>query len=267
MIGARQPQEALSRLARERRDDPRVAIDLDAELKSNGFDFPLEVAVRDLSAGGACIVSESPVALSEISGLRIDTGRHSLSFSAEALWQEKRQDALYTGLRFTNPQRADQRMLMDLIFETTRDIVDFLIFESSLSGMGRGDALHMAGASRLRKIEAGAWLYWQDRPTADSESIFLILDGSIRVRSRVEGRERDLADLKRGDIFGGLSSLAGVAPPESATAEMPTTLIELDVRAISFLLEQRPWLIHRLSQAIFGGYIGRTGNLLSRVAG
>lgn len=266
MFGERRPQEALSRLSRERRDDPRVAIDLDAELMSNGFDFPLPVAVRDLSAGGACIVSASPIALGDISGLRITTDGRRMSFSAEALWQEKRQEALYTGLRFMNPQREDQRALIDQIFDTTRNIVDFLLFESTLSGMGRGDALHMAGASRLRKIDAGTWLYRQDRPTADSESIFLVTDGSIRIRTRLQGRERDLADLKRGDIFGGISALAGVSPPESATTEMPTTLLELDVRAISFLLEQRPWLVHRLSQAIVGGYIGRTRLLLEKVA-
>ncbi len=266
MIDSRKPEEALRQLSGDRRDDPRVAIDLSAELTSCGFEFPVKVSIRDLSAGGACIITDFPISLGGVRKLRFACGERTVSLSAEALWQDKRRDSFLTGIRFAKVSAGDQRLLIDLVFQATRTVVDFLLFESTLVGLGRGDALHMAGASRLRKVSPGAWLYCQDRPTADSESIYLVVDGSMRLRTRVRNRERNLADLKRGSIFGGISSLAGVVPPESAIAELPTTLFELDVSAISFLFEQRPWLIHRLTQAVVGDYTRRTNALLEALA-
>ena len=50
--------------------------------------------------------------------------------------------------------------------------------------------------------------------------------------------------------------------PESAIASRETTLLELDTRAMSHLLEDRPWLTHRLTRAILGGYAARMDALL-----
>ena len=266
MTRSGRPQQGYSRLASERRDDPRVAVDLKAELTSAGFSHPLRVEVRDLSAGGACVVTDCPIALSEALSLRMYWKGRALSLSAEALWQEKRQDAFYMGIRFVEPRKEEQRLLMEPVFDATRSIVDFIVFESSLTGIGRGDALHLAGASRLRVLDSGIWLYSQDRPSPDSESIFIVMEGSIRIRTRVRERERDLADLGRGAVFGGVPALAGIDPPESAIVLQPARLLEVDVRATSHLLEQRPWLVHRLSHAIVGDYARRMRRLLEVVA-
>ena len=259
---ARKWIDPLTRLSAERRDDPRVAVALSATVSSSDFLHPLEVQVRDLSAGGACIATSAPLGTQGIHQLRIETTGKPLELPAEGLWLEKHQGAHYVGMRFAPLPRSDERALMQIVSEASQSVVEFLVFESALQGIGRGEALALANTSRMRTIDTGTWLYRQDTPSADGDCVFLVLDGEIRLNKRLRHRTHQLVDLGRGCVFGGFPALAGMKPPESAVANEATTLLELDPAAISYLLQHSPWLTHRLTQSIVSGYADRMDRFL-----
>ena len=86
----------------------------------------------------------------------------------------------------------------------------------------------------------------------------------LQVRAR-DVREVPIDRVNPGQVFGGLSMLAGVPATESAVTETDTELLEFDARGYQYLKRNKPWLAQELSQIVTTTYVRRLHRLLEKV--
>ncbi|MEM9177774.1 MAG: cyclic nucleotide-binding domain-containing protein, partial [Myxococcota bacterium] len=116
---------------------------------------------------------------------------------------------------------------------------------------------------RSRSLHPGDQIYRQGQRGNDSDSIFLIIEGSVTLQVRVrDAIERPLTQLQVGDLFGGLPLLADLPHTESAVANTAVKLLELDAGAFRHLRSMKPWLGHRLGVALLRVHAQRMGKIL-----
>ena len=67
-------------------------------------------------------------------------------------------------------------------------------------------------------------------------------------------------------VLGGLDSVVGMLPLESAQANEETTLLEISKSAFAYLRVAKPLLAHWLGQVVLGGQLRRIDGIVSRLA-
>ncbi len=99
------------------------------------------------------------------------------------------------------------------------------------------DAWFAAGERLIRQGEAG-------------DSLFLIISGSVSVRLAVDGEERQLNTLERGDIVGEMSLMTNEVRTATCIAVTDVTALVLDRAGFSDLLAKRPEMAESISEVL-----------------
>ncbi len=250
------------------RGDPRIGADLPVRLYSSSFSGPLAARTRDLSVGGACLATDSPVAPKSIQRVEIQLDGDWLALDAQGRWQsvEAGDDVVMTGVEFMEPSDEAVDRLWDAVLEGGKRLARFLYVGSDLRPLGVDGAMGLSQITRVRNLPAGHTLYRQDKDPENSESIFVVEKGTVILQVRARGvREVPIDKVGSGQVFGGLSMLAGVPPSESAITETDAVLLEFDARGYQYLARNKPWLAQELGQIVTTTYVRRLHRVLERV--
>lgn len=250
------------------RGDPRIGTDLPARLYSSDFRGPLAARTRDLSVGGACLATDSPIAPKSIHRIEIQLQDGWLGVDAQGRWQSvlPGDDVVMTGIEFVDPADETVDRLWDAVLEGGKRLARFLYVGSDLRPLGVDGAMGLSQITRVRKLPAGHTLYRQDRDPENSESIFVVESGSVVLQVRARGvREVPIDTVGPGQVFGGLSMLAGVPPSESAITDTEAVLLEFDSRGYQYLARNKPWLAQELGQIVTTTYVRRLHRVLEKV--
>lgn len=250
------------------RGDPRIGTDLPARLYSSDFRGPLAALTRDLSVGGACVATESPIATKSIDRIEIQIDGSWLGIEAQGRWQNTLpgDDVVMTGIEFVNPPDEAVDRLWDAVLEGGKQLARFLYVGSDLRPLGVDGAMGLSQITRVRKLPAGHTIYRQDHDPESSGSIFVVESGSVILQVRARGvREIPIDRVSVGQVFGGLAMLAGVPPTESAITENETSLLEFDARGYKYLARNKPWLAQELGHIVTTAYVRRLHRVLEKV--
>ena len=252
----------------ETRVDPRTGADFPVRVFTSEIAGSLEARSRDLSVGGLCIATATPFAFKSVQRVRLDLPDGPLELEAEGRWQSAlpHDDAVMTGLAFVSTPDDVVDRLWDTVLDLGKRFARFIHMRSEIREIGIEGAMGLAQVSRFRHLSPGQAVYRQGPADPGDRSIFLVDQGSISLQMRVRGARNDFIErLDAGALFGGMPLVAGVEHAESAVAEVPSRLLELDERAFLYLSRSRPWLAQRLSQAVTCAYARRLHDLLARV--
>lgn len=253
----------------EARVDPRTGADFPIQVFSGEIRGALEARSRDLSVGGCCLATATPFAFKSIRRVRLHLPDQPLELEAEGRWQSAlpHDDMVMTGVAFVRPPDEAVDRLWDAVLEVGKHFARFIHFRSEIRAIGLEGAMALAQVSRFRHVAAGQAIYRQGPARPGERSIYLVDRGAVTLQVRVRGaREATVERLGTGALFGGLALVAGVDHGESALAETPTRILEIDERAFLYLARSRPWLAQRLSQAVTSAYARRVHELLQRTS-
>jgi hypothetical protein len=241
----------------ERRSDPRVAVDLAAEVSGRDWSGALAARTRDVSVGGACIATPSPIAIGAISAVCLRFPEEALSLRAVGTWQRVHPTLgiVLTGVRFESPPPAALDLLWDAVSRATNQVARFLLAQPALSEIGIDGAIGLAQSMRLCPVRGGDVIYPPPGRTSSPSSIYVVQEGSVALQLRAGGaRYRDFAIAHCGELFGRL-------PPgdhsEFAIARSQARLLEIDERAFGYLASTSPRLAQCLFAALTTAYLGR----------
>jgi hypothetical protein len=254
----------------ELREAPRVAADFPVEIHSPGFDAPLRASARDISTGGLCFATASRVALDSLRSVTLTLPEGRTRFNIEGKWQTTQglDDAVLTGAVFVGLLPAEVASLWDVVDKTGREIGGFLYEALREEGASLDDAMAIAQTTRMRVVPRGRFVYQRHEAQAPGDdSIFIVRQGSVELTLPIRaGREIRLGKVGPGAILGGLGSVTGMLPLESAQTHEETSLLEVSKSAFSYLRVAKPLLAHWLGQVITSGYLRRMDGVLSRLA-
>ncbi len=252
----------------ESRSDPRVGTEMPVDVFSDQFSGPLRATSRDVSVGGVCISTRSPIAYLSIRQVALHLPSGVLKLRAVGRWQQWRRASgeVLTGIAFQDLTAVTQDLLWDHVLDVGKELARFLFRHSDIRDIGIDGAMGLAQASRLQVFAPGEVVYRQGEAQEIPSSIYVLREGSVVLRARVRSAiERDFAVVKPGEFFGGLPMLANVEHHETAIARTATRLIELDERAYSYLLRSRPWVAQKLAFAVTRAYALRLRDTLETI--
>jgi len=254
----------------ESREAPRVGADFPVELHSPGFDAPLPARARDISTGGICFATASQVALDSLRSVTLTLPSGRTRLDVEAKWQTTQglDDSVLTGAVFVGLLPAEAASLWDVVDKTSRDIGSFLYEAFREHGATLDDAMSVAQTTRMRVVPRGRFIYQRHEPQEPGDdSIFIVREGSVELTLPIRaGREVRLGQGGPGTFLGGLGSVAGMLPMESAQTREETRLLEVSRSAFSYLRVSKPLLANWLGQVIMGGHLRRMDAVVSRLA-
>ncbi|MFP8874525.1 MAG: cyclic nucleotide-binding domain-containing protein, partial [Myxococcota bacterium] len=231
----------------------RVGACFPVRLFSSDFVGALSGNTRDLSVDGTCISTTSPFALQSVQRIELMLPGGTLTIHAEGCWQrdEPADDVMLTGLAFRDLSNAARETLWKLVIEAGTELARFLHACPHLEELGLEEAMGLAQVTRFREIPAGRTLYRQDTRHPGQDSIFVVTQGLVVLQTRMHNaREIDFCHLEAGELFGGFPLIADLDHTESAIAETPLGLLEIDGAAYRYIRATRPWLAQRLAAAV-----------------
>ncbi len=250
------------------RGDPRIGADHPVRIYASDFSGSLAGRTRDLSVGGCCLATDSPFSVKSIQKIEIQIDGRWLALDAEGRWQTALpgDDVVMTGIEFERPTDEQVDVLWDAVLEGGKQLARFLYVGSDLRPLGVDGAMGLSQITRVRRLAAGSTLYRQDRDPDQSDSIFVVQKGVVVLQVRARGvREIPIDRVVAGQVFGGLSMLAGVPPTESAITETDVEVLEFDARGFQYLARNKPWLAQELSQIVTTTYVRRLHRVLEQV--
>lgn len=253
---------------RHARSDPRIGADYRVDVLCGDLPGPLAGRTRDLGIGGACVATTSIVSYRSIRRVHLHLPGGVLQLEAEGRWQceENSERVLLTGVSFVDPPAEAVAQLWDLVLDGGKTLARFLYGHSDLAHFSVDEAVGLAHASRWRRVDAGQFVYRGDVARSGASSIFIVYEGEVALALRARGvRDHVIARLGPGRLFGGLSLVAEGLPSESAQAATDLRLLEIHEASFRYLCAAKPWLAHRLAQAVTQVYAQRAGALLARV--
>lgn len=249
----------------EIRSNPRVGIDLPAEIFAGDFAGALLGRTRDLSIGGACLATQSPFSFKSVRRIVLRLPSQLLTLDAVGCWQREDpiENMILTGITFEHPAPENLEVVWNLVLDAGKKLARFLYERTALRELGLEEAMGLAQVTRIRTMQAGDLIYRQGTRNGLNDSIFLIAEGSVTLQVRIrDAIERPLAQLAAGDLFGGLPLLADLPHAESAVANTTLRLLEVDGAAFRHLRSMKPWLGHRLGVALLRVHAQRMSQTL-----
>ena len=249
----------------EIRSNPRVGADLPVEFYSGEFSGALLGRTRDISIGGACIATQSPFSFKSLRRIVLRLPTQNLTLDAAGCWQREDpiEKLVLTGILFENPTPENLDVIWNLVLDAGKKLARFLYERTALRELGLEEAMGLAQVTRIRTLQAGDSIYRQGTRNAESDSIYLIAEGSVTLQVRIrDAIEQPLAQLSTGDLFGGLPLLADLPHAESAVANTTLRLFEVDGGAFRHLRSMKPWLGHRLGVALLRVHAQRMSQIL-----
>jgi hypothetical protein len=96
------------------------------------------------------------------------------------------------------------------------------------------------------------------------DAMFLVLEGEVRARNMIEGRETTLATIGAGGFFGEVALLDHGPRSADVVANQPSVLLKISAGSVERLIRESPAVaapfLHALSRAV----VGRIRNLLKK---
>jgi hypothetical protein len=90
----------------------------------------------------------------------------------------------------------------------------------------------------------------------NSDAMYLVLEGELRARNMVEGRETTLATMTVGDFFGEVSLLDHGPRSADVVANQPSVLLKISAASVERLVRENPAaaapFLHALSRSVVG---------------
>ena len=254
----------------ELRESPRVAAAFPVELHGGGFKAGLPAQVRDISTSGICFATASRIALDSLRSVTLNLPQGPTRLDVEGKWQttEGIDDSVLTGAVFVGLLPAQVASLWDLVDRASREIGTFLYEGLREEGASLEDAMSIAQTTRMRRVPRGRVIYQRhEAPGLGDDSIFIVRSGSVELSVPVRpGREIRVGKIGPGSFFGGLGSVSGMLPLESAQASEETSLLEVSKSAYAYLRVSKPLMAHRLGQMVLAGVLKRVDGVVSRLA-
>ncbi len=249
----------------EIRSNPRVGTDLPVEIYTSDFGGALLGRSRDLSIGGACIATQSPFSIKSVQRIVLSLPTETLSVDAIGCWQREdpQENLVLTGISFDNPNTDQLELVWDQVLDAGKKLARFLYERTALHELGLEEAMGLAQVTRVRTFNTGDLIYRQGSQDGNNDSIFLLTEGNVTLQLRIrDAIEQPLTQLSVGDLFGGLPLLADMPHAESAIADNPVRLLEVDRAAFRHLRSMKPWLGHRLGVALLRVHAKRMAEIL-----
>ncbi|MBY0399574.1 cyclic nucleotide-binding domain-containing protein [Myxococcota bacterium] len=249
----------------EVRSNPRVGVDIPVEIFSGEFGGALLGRTRDLSIGGACIATPSPFSFKSLRRIVLRLPTQTLALDAEGCWQrdEPLENLVLTGIAFDRPAPEQLDLVWNLVLDAGKKLARFLYERTALRELGLEEAMGLAQVTRLRTMSPGDTIYRQGTRAGSNDSIFLVAEGTVTLQVRIrDAIEQTLCQLGPGELFGGLPLLADLAHTDSAIANTPLRLLEIDAAAYRHLRSMKPWLGHRLGVALLRVHAQRMSQIL-----
>ena len=249
----------------EIRSNPRVGLDLPAEIFAGDFSGALLGRTRDLSIGGACLATQSPFSFKSVRRIVLRLPSQTLTLDAAGCWQREDpvENMILTGILFENPTPENLEVVWNLVLDAGKKLARFLYERTALRELGLEEAMGLAQVTRLRTMQPGDTIYRQGTRNGINDSIFLIAEGSVTLQVRIrDAIEQPLVQLGPGDLFGGLPLLADLPHGESAVANTALRVLEVDGAAFRHLRSMKPWLGHRLGVALLRVHAQRMSQVL-----
>jgi hypothetical protein len=252
----------------DQRHDARVAVTVDAQIFATSFEGSLRATTRDLSLGGACLATKSPIALNTLTHVSLRCGEQDvLEIPIRGCWQSVPlgDDSVLTGVCFGEVSQRARFHLWHLVFDAHRELAYFLHQRSALRDLSSEDASDVAHASRLRCAPTGTSIYRQDEHSRVDDSIYVIQDGMVNLHVDLSNRSLCVVSLGPGEVFGGLPIVSGAPNLDSAIACEDSRLIEVSSPAFSYLCATRPLAARRLSRVVTAAATERWRLLIRRL--
>ncbi len=235
-----------------RRQGPRVAMDLSVQLGVSGLPGLLSASSREIGTGGACVATQTPFALNSLDRIVIELPGGPTTLPAEGRWQREVPDehAILTGVQFSHPHPETVRSLWKFLQERAQALAQFLEDRSELAELAIDELLQLTLSSRCRKVPAGQLVYAQGSEGAGTDSIFVVLQGSVVFEMESSDRRRvELCRGEAGAVFGGLPLVSGLPHVESAVAVYDLLLLEINAYSVHYLEVMNPSLARLLTRA------------------
>jgi hypothetical protein len=249
----------------ESRRDARVAVCIGAQIFSADFRGGVSARTRDLSLGGACLATRSPLAVQSLRRVVLELPEGgAVELPVEGRWQSTPHgdDSVLTGICFVDHERVWYDRIWKVIETAAQDLARFVAHESDLRGIGSDDAVTIAHASRYRFAKRGQMIHRQDEPSASDDSIYLLRSGEVAIAVCSPRRELATRTERPGALFGGLSIVAGVPSLDCAAALADSSLIEVSAAAFAYLSVAKPLSAQRLARAVVGAHARRWRDLI-----
>jgi hypothetical protein len=244
-----------------RRLAPRVAADMPALLHLSGLSHALSARTRDVGTAGMCLETSSAFSFRSVTRVVVKLPTGPLELAAQGRWQRESADGrhMLTGVRFTDLQAETWSLLWNCVQMRMKVIFSFLQEADQLL-LNFDERMELTLFTRLRKHEIGSCIYPQNR--TDLRSMFLVFSGQVVLDAEIQGRQRPLARLCRGDSFGGLSLVTPLPTQEAATAATDVQLLEIEPFTYRCLEATRPALARRIRELVFHSHLTRLHGLL-----
>ncbi len=267
-IARRTASQETPRESFDRRDFPRVAIDVPTELELQGMGRIPSVSC-DLSVGGICVSTRSRFVLDSLRSVALTLPQRTLTLKAEGRWQRETggDQTFLTGAEFVEQTRQVVYELWDVIHETGKRLTTFLSTSSDLQVFPLSELMEVAHVTRYRSIPSGGQIYRQAERSAGEDSIFIILEGAVVLETRSKrGRRVELCRLGAGCLFGGTPLLTGTSHRESAVACCDVGLLEISSGAFEKMKRQRASLAMRMSSVVVENHASHLHDSLLNMA-
>lgn len=256
------PRESL-----DRRDFPRVAIDMATELELQGMGRLPSVSC-DLSVGGICVSTRSRFVLDGVRSVTLQFPHKTLTLPGVGRWQRETggDQSILSGIEFIDLTREIAYELWDVVHETGKRLTTFLSTNSELQTFPLSELMEVAHATRYRSIPCGGLIYRQEELSSGEDSIFIILEGTVVLETRTKrGRRVELCRLGSGCLFGGTPLVTGTSHRESAIACCDVGLLDISKGAFEKMKHQRASFAMRLSSAIVESHASRLHDSLLKM--
>ncbi|MEE3326822.1 MAG: cyclic nucleotide-binding domain-containing protein [Myxococcota bacterium] len=254
----------------EARREVRVGAQHPVEVYCSSFDLPLAAQVRDISAGGMCIATPSPIPVEKLAGVGLQLPGGNLRINAAGVWQTRMSmdESVLTGLTFIRPEPFLLLSLREWVDACVRDVGGFLSEVLRSEKIGFEDCMLLAQSTRVRVIPRGRCLYQRGESPADrDDSIFFVREGLVELSiPRQQGSPHVTAQLGPFSLLGGLGCVASMPHFEDAQALEDTTVLEISRPAFAYLRIAQPLLAHWLSQVVMVGQLQRVDGLVARLS-
>ncbi|MAI26675.1 MAG: hypothetical protein CMN75_11630 [Spirochaeta sp.] len=254
----------------EGRREVRVGVQHPVEIYCSSFDLPLAAQVRDVSAGGMCIATPSPIPVEKLAGVGLQVAGGSLRLNAVGVWQTRisMDESVLTGLEFIRPEPFLLLSLREWVDASVRDVGAFLYEVLRSEKIGFEDCMLLAQSTRVRVIPRGRYLYKRgESPLDQDDSIFFLREGQVELGiPKPHGSPHITAELGPFSLLGGLGCVASMPHFEDARALEDTTVLEIARPAFAYLRIAQPLLAHWLSQVVMVGQLQRVDGLVTRLS-
>lgn len=221
---------------------PRIGLTRDVELYGSGFSGRLPATTVDVSPGGVCVLTPTPIATDGISAVGLQLGGERVRFGARGSWQRPVEGGGFmTGIAFSAPAPRETSLLWDLVLERGSELARFLHGLPGLERLGIDALMSVCQIVRARDVATRDVVGLLPCDSAKLSSVFVVFRGSVSVQLR---RRSGCAAIRRhagpGNSFGAWAGVHAEPAAQYAVALEHTELLEISSSAFEHLRVAHP---------------------------